>query len=400
LILRIDIGAYVLTEAVREAVQSLTSDRLFLRSTVAIKEGGMESALSKLTDRSTPQLLIIESTARGQALFDELNALSELCQPGTRVIIIGAENDINLFKTLIEQGISQYFVATMTADELKNAIIDAYADESANAKCRTIAFTGLSGGVGSSVLAHNVGSQLAKLYNDDVIVVDLDMAFGTLALSFNIQPNATMIDALSQLDNIDEALLVRFLEVGEKNVSLLCSPSNLNTGLEITDRSIEKILNVVRQMASYVILDVPHSWNRWVQDVLVDADETVLVGVPDLYNLRNGKNMIDFLTPNRGVQAATRLILNKVGQTKKGELDAKEFKDVLDLTPALSIPYDSETFMTAMNNGEMISKVAKGSKAAQGIEDLAKIVSGHESLTQVTKSKGSMLSSLFNKKKD
>jgi len=398
LILRINIGAYVLTDAVREAVLSLNDDRLFLRSSVAVVEGGMESALSQLNDRSSPELLIVETVAQGQALFDELNDLSGVCVPGTRVIVIGAENDINLFKTLIEQGISQYFVSTLTSDELKNAIVDAYADESANAKCRTIAFAGLSGGVGSSSLAHNVGSRLAALYDEDVIIVDLDIPYGTAALSFNIQPNASLVDALAQLENIDESLLIRFMEAGDKNVSLLCSPSNLNTGVEITDRAFEKILKVLRQMATYVILDVPHGWNSWIQDVLVDADETVIIGAPDLYNLRNGKNMMEFLTPNRGVQAPTRFILNKVGEAKKGELDAKEFKEVLDIQPALSIPYDSDTFTTAMNNGEMINKVSGRSKVAQGVEALAMMVSGRESLTQVTKKDGGLLSSLFKKK--
>ena len=397
LILRINIGAFVLTEAVAEAVRGLDGDRLFLRSSVSVVEGGMESALSQLNDRSTPELLIVETVAKGEALFAELNALSGVCLPGTRVIVIGAENDINLFKTLIDQGISQYFVGTLTADELKDAIVNAFADESANAKCRTIAFAGLSGGVGSSVLAHNVGSQLASMYDEDVIIVDLDIPYGTAALSFNIQPSSSIVDALAQLESIDESLLIRFLESGEKNVSLLCSPGNLNTGVDITDRSLEKVLAIVRQMASYVILDVPHQWNNWVQDVLVDADETVIVGAPNLYNLRNGKNMIEFLAPNRGAHVPTRFVLNKVGESKKGELESREFKEVMNVQPALSIPYDSEAFNAAMNNGDMINKTAARSKAAQSIETLAMMVSGKESLTQVKKKSGGLFASLLKK---
>ena len=397
LILRINIGAFVLTEAVADAVRGLDGDRLFLRSSVSVVKGGMESALSQLNDRSTPELLIVETVAKGEALFAELNALSGVCLPGTRVIVVGAENDINLFKTLIDQGISQYFVATLTADELKDAIVNAFADESANAKCRTIAFAGLSGGVGSSVLAHNVGSQLATMYDEDVIIIDLDIPYGTAALSFNIQPSSSIVDALAQLESIDESLLIRFLESGEKNVSLLCSPGNLNTGVDITDRSLEKVLSIVRQMASYVILDVPHQWNNWVQDVLVDADETVIVGAPNLYNLRNGKNMIEFLAPNRGVHVPTRFVLNKVGESKKGELESREFKEVMNVQPALSIPYDSEAFNSAMNNGDMINKAAARSNAAQSIETLAMMVSGKESLTQVKKKSGGLFASLLKK---
>lgn len=398
MILRINIGAYVLTDAVRDAVNALNEDRLFLRSTVSVSDGGMTGALDYLSNRSTPELLIVETQSQGEALFTELNGLADLCQPGTRVIIVGAENDINLFKTLIDQGISQYFVGTVTPDELKAAIVDAFADKSAQAKSRTIAFAGLRGGVGSSVLAHNVGNELANLYDEDVIIVDLDIPFGTAALSYNIQPQQTVADALSQAGSIDEALLMRYLESGGKNVSLLCAPGHLNSGVEINTTSLEMVLNVVKQMASYVILDVPHMWNAWTQDILVDADETVVVGIPDLYNLRDGKNMIEFLSPNRGVEAPTRLVLNKMGESKRGELPEKEFKEVLGMAPALTIPFDADTFASAMNNGEMLRKVSAKSKATQSVEALAKLVSGKESLTKVKDEvSGGFLGSLFKK---
>lgn len=398
MILRINIGAFVLTDAVRDAVNALNEDRLFLRSTVAIQDGGMAAALDFLSQRSTPELLVVETKAMDDALFNELNALAEVCQPGTKVIIIGAENDINLFKTLIDQGISQYFLETVTAEELKTAIVDAFADKTLNAKSRTIAFAGLRGGVGSSVLAHNVASELARLYDEDVIIVDLDIPFGTAALSYNLQPSQTVADAISQAGSLDETMLMRYLESGGKNVSLLCAPGNLNSGIDITPHALEAVLNIVKQMASYVILDIPHMWNAWVQDLVVDADDTVIVGAPDLYNLRDGKNVFEFLAPNRGMEAPTRLILNKVGELKKGELSEKEFKEVLDTKPALSIPFDPDAFTSAMNNGEMLRKVAPKSKATLEVETLAKMVSGKESLSQLTKkSSGGLLGSLFKK---
>lgn len=399
MILRINIGAFVLSDAVRDAVNALSDDRLFLRSTVWTQEGGMAGAMEYLTQRSTPELLIVETHAHGDALFEELNGLADLCQPGTRVILVGAENDINLFKALIDQGISQYFVNTVTEDELKTAIIDAFADKSAQAKSRTIAFTGLRGGVGSSVLAHNVGAELAQLYDEDVIIVDMDIPFGTAGLAFNLQPSSTIIDALAQGSNLDEAMLVRFMESVGKNVSLLCAPGSFSSGVEITPASAEALLKVVKQMASYVILDLPHMWTTWTQDILVDADETVIVGQPDLYNLRDAKNMWEFLAPNRGMENPTRLVLNKVGAQKKGELSEKEFKEVLGASPSLSIPFDADPFASAMNNGEPLSKVAGSAKSTQAVQSLAKMVSNKESLAAMKKEKGSggLLSSLFKK---
>lgn len=77
MILRINIGAYVLTDAVRDAVNALNEDRLFLRSTVSVSDGGMTGALDYLSNRSTPELLIVETQSQGEALFTELNGLAD-----------------------------------------------------------------------------------------------------------------------------------------------------------------------------------------------------------------------------------------------------------------------------------------------------------------------------------
>ena len=400
MILRINIGAFVLSPELGSLVESLKGDRLFLRSTIAVHEGGAKGAVEHLGANPTPELLIVETTAKDDSLFEELGALADVCAPGTRVILVGAENDINLFKTLIDQGISQYFVGIPDEEDLKAAVMAAFADKHQSEKSRVVAVAGIRGGVGSSVVAHNVAVELANISKDDVIIIDLDIHYGTAALNFNIQPQNTIVDALAQSGSIDEVLLTRFLEKCTENVSVLSSPGSLGTGMEISMSNLEPVLGLVKQMASYVVIDLPHVWNNWVQDVLVDADEAILVGTPDLYNLRDGKNIVEFLSPHRGADAPINLVLNRTGQIKKGEIKNKEFRDVLAITPCASIPYDPDTFSTAMNNGEPL---ASRSKAASVISDIAKLVSGkskEETSKGIgkAKAKDGFFSSLFKKK--
>ena len=399
MILRINIGAFVLSPELGSLVESLKGDRLFLRSTIAVNEGGSKGAVEHLGVNATPDLLIIETTAENESLFDELGTLADVCAPGTRVILVGKENDVNLFKTLIDQGISQYFVGVPGEEELKAAIMAAFVDKQQSDKSRVIAVAGIRGGVGSSVIAHNVATELAKISKDDVIIVDLDIHYGTAALNFNIQPQSTIVDALAQSGSVDEVLLTRFLEKCTENVSVLSSPGSLGTGVEISMANLEPVLGLIKQMASYVVLDLPHMWNNWVQDVLVDADETIIVGTPDLYNLRDGKNIVEFLSPHRGTDAPIHLVLNRMGQVKKGEIKDKEFRDVLAIAPSISIPYDPDTFSVAMNNGEPLAR----SKATTAISDLAKLVSGKDKGEAgkgigKAKEKSGFFSSLFKKK--
>ena len=379
MILKITVGAFVLDDTVKASVEALSHDRLFLRSQIATFDGGIDAAISYLADHDTPNLLIVQSNATDtETLYGQLDQLSNVCQPGVRVMLIGAVNDISLFKALIDQGVAQYFVNTVTTEEIRDAAQAAFADDAVETKSRLISFMGLRGGVGSSVLAHNTAVELARQYDEDVIVVDLDLAFGTAALTYNIQPAQTIVDALSQSTRLDEMLIERFMEKVAPNVRVLAAPGSLSSGVELAQSSLELTLNLVRQMASYVILDLPHAWVSWAQELLIDSDEVVLVGNPDLYNLRDGKNMIEFLSPNRSIETPTRLVFNKCGQYKSSELPNKEFKNAFHVDVDLNIPYEPDVFGPALTNGDLLSEVDKKAKSVEAVSELARMISARE----------------------
>ncbi len=372
---RISIGAFAKTKETVDALNGLKEDPLLMRSSIAIHEGGMKDAINLLASYETPALLIVETDAEGDALYGELGGLADVCAPETRLILIGVQNDIALFKDLLSQGVSQYFVGPVTAEELRNSIAEIFKEDESKKGARVIAFYGTAGGVGSSVLANNTAYMLSEVFNDDVIVVDLDIPYGTAALTFNLQPQQTVADALTQTNRLDEVLIERFLEEFNKNVSLLASPAALGTGVNVTSESLNTVLKFVKNMAEYVILDIPHLWQSWVNDVFSSVEEVVLVTVPDLSNLRDAKSLLEFVNPSRGVDMPTRLVFNRVGESKKTELSARDFKEVINMGPVVSVPYDSVLFGTALNNGEMLAKVNAKSKVTEAVRKLAHVVS-------------------------
>jgi response regulator of citrate/malate metabolism len=54
--------------------------------------------------------------------------LSEVCDPGTKVIVIGAANDIALYRELMRRGVSEYLVPPLGTLQLIAAITALYAD--------------------------------------------------------------------------------------------------------------------------------------------------------------------------------------------------------------------------------------------------------------------------------
>ena len=146
----------------------------------------------------------------------------------------------------------------------------------------------------------------------------------------------------------------------------------------MTGESIDAVLGIVKRMADFVVVDVPHAWEPWVSEVLAGADDLIMVARPDLTNLRNAKSLVEYFGPMRGSDAPTRLVFNQVGAAKRSDLSDKDFTDALAKEPTISIPYDPEAFGRAMNNGEMMSKASARSKATKAIEALAKIVGARE----------------------
>lgn len=397
MILRIPIGGFPLSQDTAAALESLRDDRMLFRCTFDIQMGGIDTAASYLADRRTPDLLIVEVPAGKDQLFSHLESLANVCDPETRLILIGADNDIELYRTLIQQGISDYLVSPIDTTQLRDSIAKVYLGQTSDAfDGRVIGMLGAAGGVGSSVIAHNVAFELSEVFEDKVAVVDLDFHYGTAALNFNMQPRQTIADALTQVSRIDGDLLDQFfMPYGEK-LSLLASPASLSTGLQITQESFDALMRAVKPMSAFTVLDLPHIWSPWIGDALAYVDDLVVVARPDLTNLRNAKNIIEYLGPKRGPDAPTRIVLNQVGAAKRADLTTTDFRDAVAIEPALSIPYDPEAFGRALNNGEMMSKAAAKSKATTAIGELASLVS--DRVVEETAGKKSVFS-LFKKAK-
>lgn len=397
MILRISIGAFLQNQDTKDAFESIREDRIFLRSSFEVHEGGIDQSIRFLGENPTPNLLIVESTADKDGMMNQLNGLADVCAPGTNVILIGAQNDVHLYRELIDVGIGDYLVSPVSADELKASITGLYDSVEADEAGRVIAFFGVSGGVGSSVLAQNTAYELMKEYDEEVILIDLDVTYGTVALVFNMQPRQTIVDALTSTAPLDEAVMDQYMVKFEEKLSIMPAPASLGTGYHIDGEALDKVLNLARGMADFVVLDVPHLWEAWVPEVLAGADDVVLVCKPDLTNLRNAKNLIEYLGPKRDTSAPTRLIFNQEGFAKKTDLGDKDFKTALAKEPALSVPFDPDAFGRALNNGETMSKASGKSKATKAIQDLAKMVAGRETEDEDGKKKGGF--SLFKSKK-
>jgi pilus assembly protein CpaE len=368
---RISIQAFCEDPKTAEVLQAATADRRLAKSHVSVHMGGAPAAVAHYLESPTPNLIIVETTLPRNQMLAELDRLAECCDAGTKVVVIGHMNDVVLYRELLKRGVSEYLIAPVTPMQCIESLSNLYNNPATDPVGNVIAFIGAKGGVGSSTVCHNAAWAMSEILKSDVVVADLDLAFGTTGLDFHQDPVQGIAEALQSPERLDEVLLDRLLTKCSERLSIFAAPVVLDRDYEISADACDIVLDIVRQNVPFVAVDLPHTWTPWVKRVLLQADEIVLTAVPDLANLRNAKNLIDLLKQNRTNDGPPRLVMNMVKMPKRPEISVKEFSAALDLEPGQVIEFDSETFGLAANNGQMIEEFSGKAKAAQQFRELA-----------------------------
>jgi len=389
---RISIQAFCESVETAAAVQAAGEDRRMGKAHLKIQMGGMVAASEAYRGAPTPNVIILEFEQRPEVILAGLDSLAEVCDPGTRVIVIGHHNDVVLYRELVRRGVSDYLIAPVTTIDVVRAVCGLYSAPDAKPVGRILAVVGAKGGVGASTIAHNVAWSIARDLALDSVVTDLDLAFGTAGLDYNQDPPQGIADAVFSPERIDTNFVDRLLSKCSDNLSLLAAPATLDRVYDFGAEAFDAIFDSLRATVPSIVLDVPHQWTGWTQRTLLAADDILIVASPDLANLRNAKNLIDYLKANRVNDHRPFYVLNQVGVPKRPEIKAADFAKALDDDPAAIIPFEPQIFGTAANNGQMIAEVASNHKVAETFRQLAQQLTGR---TEVKKSRAGLLSPLL-----
>ncbi|MBV9330444.1 MAG: AAA family ATPase [Alphaproteobacteria bacterium] len=373
---RISIHAFCEFPDTGASLQRAATDRRLSKAHLTVELGGVAAAVEQYSGQVTPNLLIIETRLSGKEALDELDRLAEVCDPATKVVVVGRANDVELYRELLRRGASEYLVAPVNPLDVIEVISGLYLDRDAPPIGRVVAFIGARGGVGSSTLAHNVGWCIAESLNINTTIVDFDLPFGTTALDFNEEGGQGVVDALSAPERLDDVLLDRLLLKRGERLSLFTAPATLDRETDAVPDAYEAVIDSVRSTTPCVIIDLPHQWTTWIRNTLIAADDIVVVASPDLASLRNAKNIIEAVKAARPNDTPPRLVLNQIGQPKRPEIPTKDFAETMGFEPQAFLPFDPATFGAAANNGQMLIEIAPKSPAADGIRSLAEIVTG------------------------
>jgi pilus assembly protein CpaE len=390
---RVSVQAFCERQETAAMVRSAGEDRRLGKAHLTIQMGGVATAIENYRTVPTPNVIILETEGRSDILAG-LDELATVCDPGTRVVVIGSDDDDAPYRELVRRGVSDYVIGPVDTLDVVRSICGLFSASEAVAVGRIIAIVGAKGGVGASTVAHNVAWAIARDLALDSVVIDLDLAFGTAGLDYNKDPLQGIANAVFSGDRPDTAFIDRLLAKCTNNLSLLAAPATLDRVYDLGEQAFDAIFDTLRLTTPCIVLDVPHQWSGWTRRALVGADDILIVAEPDLANLRNAKNMLNMLKASRPNDRPPVYCLNQVGMPKRPEITVREFAKAIESQPIAAIPLDPRLFGAAANNGQMIAEISANHRTTKTFLQIARQLTGRG---ETKKPRGSFLSPLIKK---
>jgi len=339
-------------------------------------DGGIEAAIRAFREAQSPHVLIIETQLAGDALMSALDRLAEVCEADTRLILIGNANDVMLYRDLVRRGVSEYIPQPVTVRQVIRAIAEIEELPGGLAKGRVIAFTGASGGCGSSTMAASAAWLIGHRKSAQTTLVDLDIEFGSIALNLGLNPLRGVSDALRAGLRLDSQYLEGILQDYDEYLRVLPASEQSIDEPDFSDEAIDQLVDVARSAASYVILDVPQLRTASAQRAVMNSDQIFVTATPDLASLRNAKKLIDTFRRARPEESEPFLLINKVGAAKRYEVPVSDFVDALSVKRYAVINYEPSIIANAAAQGKSVLQMDRGKALLSDLNEMIQDIVG------------------------
>jgi pilus assembly protein CpaE len=367
--------AAVIDEVTRETVRNVAG--VVGWTAPVVREGGISAAAAYVKATGAPDFLVVDVSDSEDPVAD-VAALLDLCGQPTPTIVIGLINDVRLYRRLRDIGVSDYLVKPVPVDVLSGALQEANQPQAAPEKTEAkstqlISVIGARGGVGATTLAVSVAWAIAQ-QKIKVALLDLDLHFGSAALTLDLEPSRGLRELLSHPDRIDSLLIDAAASQAGDRLRLLSAEEPLEDALDLDPEGLIAIIDQLRSAAGMVVADVPRSLGPLTRQAVASADVICLVTDLSLAGMRDTQRLLSMINHAHG-GAKVVVIANRVGGVA-GEIAVGDFERGIGAKIAHSIPYDRAAAITAAEAAKPLIEVARTPKTVSALRSLALSFSG------------------------
>ena len=342
-------------------------------------KGGLRNAVQSLSVSASPNILFVDMSESGDPIND-INALAEVCEPGTVVIAAGQVNDVRLYRDLLSSGIQDYLLKPLSVDQVRESLTMAqamltapkHADMHDDKPHHMMAVVGVRGGVGASLVSTSLAWAMSEQAGRQTALLDLDVHFGTGALTLDLEPGRGLIDAIDNPSRIDGLFIERAMVRASDKLSLLSAEAPIHQPVMTDGSAFFQLEEELRGAFEMTIVDLPRQVLIPFPHLVSEAGTILLVTDVTLAAARDTIRLLSWFKQN--VPGARVILVANKFQNAIGELSRKEFESSIERPIDIVIPFDPKLVSQAAKLGKSYAEVCKGTKAAQVWTNLMRLV--------------------------
>jgi pilus assembly protein CpaE len=292
-----------------------------------------------------PQVLVLD--VRGHDHLPAALAAFRREHPDAGAVLVLSSLDPRIMLEGMRAGVSECVAEPVTAKALDEAVRRVLTSATPEPTGQVIAFVGAKGGVGTSTLAVNTAAGLARLSRNQVLLVDLHIGNGDDAVFLGVEPRFTVLDALENIQRIDESFFAGLVEKTDAGVHLLAAPNRPRPG-GVDMRRTRALVEAAAQHYRLAVLDVPRS-DMTVLDSLDSVTTIVIVTTQEIASLRSAARMAEMLRQRYG-PARTKVVINRFH--RDAVIGQEDVERVIGGEVKYMLPSDYKAALEALNNGQ------------------------------------------------
>lgn len=344
----------------------------------------------KLVSKTSPDVVLMDIN---MPVLDGLKATEKISYdfPNCGVIILSVQAEQEYFRKAMSAGAREYLVKPFSPDELINAIkrvkdfqdrrkviVAPQATIAPPPAGKIIVVFGTKGGIGKSLIATNLAISLVQNSKKKVVIMDLDLQFGDIAIMLNINPERTISDVVNVIDDMDIEMLEGFLTKHKSGLSILPAPINPAYAETITPEIVGKLIKLLKDNYQYIIIDTVSSFQDNILTVLDICDIILLVLILDLPTIKNIKLSLETMMSLNYPIEKVKLVLNR-SDSDTG-LNLSDIEKMLEVKISYFIPSDGKLVIPSVNKGIPFVESSPHSPISEGILKIAQDLIGEKDI--------------------
>ena len=342
-------------------------------------KGGLRNAVQSLSVSASPNILFVDMSESGDPIND-INALAEVCEPGTVVIAAGQVNDVRLYRDLLSSGIQDYLLKPLSLDQVRESLTMAqamlsapkHADIQDDKPHHMMAVVGVRGGVGASLVSTSLAWVMSEQAGRQTALLDLDVHFGTGALTLDLEPGRGLIDAIDNPSRIDGLFIERAMVRASDKLSLLSAEAPIHQPVMTDGSAFFQLEEELRGAFEMTIVDIPRHVLIPFPHLVSEAGTILWVSDVTLASARDTIRLMSWFKQN--VPGARVILVANKFQSAIGELSRKEFESSIERPIDVVIPFDPKLVCQSAKLGKSYAEICKGTKASGVWNQLMRVI--------------------------